>query len=167
MASPKHSASNLRTRGFTLTEVLIVIGLLAIIGGFTAVANYDNYRMGALRDERRTLVTALQKARAEALNNLNQAPHGVKVLPGGTPSYVVFEGGDYASADHDKDVPIPSAYPVVLAGGSLDEVAFTQLSGEALCAGGTCGAGQTITLHDPVRNTDATVTINAEGRIDW
>ncbi len=156
------------TKGFTLIEVLIVIGLLAIIGGFSAVATLDNYRMSAFRDERKTLVTALQKARAEALNNIDQKAHGVAVLPSDHPSdYVIFEGDDYATADHDKDQLIPSSYSVELEAGSVQEVKFAQLSAVASCDGVVCDGVAGITLHDPVRDTSVAVTVNREGRVDW
>ncbi len=111
MASPRISTA----RGFTLIETLIVIGLLAVIGGFTIVVNLNDLRIGAFRDERSTLTIALQKARSSSLNNINLKAHGVAIFPDDQPrSYVIFEGDSYASSDRDDDEVLASEYPVEL-----------------------------------------------------
>ncbi len=160
MASRNHSphTSTKAVPAFTLIEILVVVGLLVVIGAFTAAIGYDSYRVGALHGEEHTLTSVLQKARAEALNNIGQSPHGVAIFPTTHPSsYVAFEGADYASADHALDEIIDSTYPVTIATPPA-EVVFEQLSGESNYSG-------VITITDPVRGISATIFLNSEGRI--
>ena len=49
----------IRRTGFTLIETLIVIGVLAIIVGFSLIINLGDYQGSAFRAERVTLVTLL------------------------------------------------------------------------------------------------------------
>lgn len=169
MASHKISITRRHVHdGFSLIEVLIVIGLLGVIAAFTAVADLSTYRMNALRDERKTLVTALQKARSESLNNINQKAHGVAIFPSDSPgNYVVFEGNDYASADHANDQVIPSSYPLTRSLDSIEEVVFEQLSALASCDGAPCDDTKIIELEDVVRQATAEIKVNREGQIDW
>lgn len=163
-----YSTVSIPAKGFTLVEILIVIGLLAIIGGFSAVVSLDNYRMSAFRDERKTLITALQRARAMSLNNINQEPHGVAVLPSDQPNfYVVFEGDSYGGYDPSTDELIPSVYPVEKGVGSLEVVTFAQLSGETECDGAPCDGTTAIRLSDPARSASVDIVVNREGQIDW
>ncbi len=146
-------------RGFSLIEILVVMGMLMIVGGFTAAMGYGSFRSGAFYGEQGILISALQKARAAALNNIRESPHGVAVFPALHPgSYVVFEGTSYAAVvDHSKDEVLGSLYPVTVSPGSA-EVVFAQLSGNANYSGD-------IVLHDPVRGVYATTSVNSEGRI--
>ena len=155
-------------KGFTLIETLIVVGLLAIIGGFTVAVNINDLRGSAFRDERSTLIIALQKARSAALNNINLAPHGVALSPSAHPGkYVVFEGDDYASADHALDEVLGGEYAVSFVPGSPTEVVFAQLSAEAECDGAPCSDAEPIRMEDPNRGMVFDILINAEGRVSW
>lgn len=148
------------TRGFTLIEVLIVLTLITMIAGLSLFFNIDMYRGDSFRAERNILVVALQTARADALNNINQKKHGVAINPDGYAGYVVFEGNDFASSEVNTRKEIPASYGVELDASSPDEVVFSQLSGNANFDG-------EIILIDPLRNASATIAINHEGKIGW
>lgn len=146
--------------GFTLIEILMVLAIVSMIISATLIFDINSYRGEAFRAERNIVVIALQTARANALNNINQEKHGVKINPSGFNGYVVFEGNDYASSDpllHDR---IPALYTTTLDPGSPSEVVFSQLSGDANFDG-------EIVLHDPERNMTANIVINHEGKIGW
>ena len=65
-------------------EILVVIGLVAIIGTLALFMDFNNYRSDAFRSEINTLGTALQTARALArvtspLRLRTGRPYGVRV----------------------------------------------------------------------------------------
>jgi hypothetical protein len=139
-----------------------------MIGGFGVVIDLDSYRMGAFRDERATLVIALQKARSSALNNMYLSPHGVAIFPAAHPQhYVVFQGTSYVSADHAMDEILESKYPATLAAGSPAEIVFSQLSAEAFCDGAACTDSDPLVLQDLSRGAAFDVLVNEEGRVSW
>ncbi|MBI3572377.1 prepilin-type N-terminal cleavage/methylation domain-containing protein [Candidatus Kaiserbacteria bacterium] len=143
--------------GFTLVEILVVVGMLAIVAGTVAFFDLASYEGEAFRGERTTLVTLLETARADALNNVDESQHGVHVATG---QYTLFEGESYSdpSRDTSRDVVIAASYVVTISPSGSD-IVFAQLSAETSDA--------TITLTDPARKVAATITINREGGISW
>jgi prepilin-type N-terminal cleavage/methylation domain-containing protein len=162
MASHKTYTGNEQRRnaGFTLIEVLLVLALVSMIVGLTLFFDVNSYRGDAFHAERNILVVALQSARADALNNINQSRHGVAINPDGYSGYVIFEGNEYASSDSAQRKEIPASYPITLDSTSPNEVVFKQLSGD------TTFSGELILL-DSLRNTSTTISINNEGKIGY
>ncbi|MEK9177138.1 MAG: prepilin-type N-terminal cleavage/methylation domain-containing protein [Patescibacteria group bacterium] len=147
-----HSAT---AKGFTLIEVMIALGLLAVAGAMTVLMGVDSVARSVAIGERDTAVTLLETARTEALANIDEMAHGVHI---GSTEYVVFTtASDYASRDQTKDNPYPRETAVTISGPT--DVIFSQLSG-----GVGAGVG-TLTFADGAQST--TIGINAEGRIDW
>ncbi len=142
--------------GFTLIEVLVVLSIVTLIIGATLMFDVNSYRGEAFRAERNNLVVALQTARADALNNINQMKHGVKI---NTDEYVIFEGSTFDDSLENTRKKIPLSYPVTLGVGSPDEIVFNQLSGDSI-------DGE-IVLIDPERNMTTNIIINHEGKIGW
>lgn len=149
--------------GFTLIEILIVLGILAILSGFGLVASLDAYRGYSFRNERNTMVSVLQKARSQAISNIclgsgctDGKPHGVAFQAG---QYIIFQGSGYAARDQAVDQIVAVNYALTFAPGSLPEVVFSQLSGDAAPAG-------TITLTDEAGHSSV-ISINSEGQISW
>ena len=102
-------------RGFTLIEIAVVIGLLALIAGIGLVVGLGSYQSTLRRDAHNTLQTALIHAQAEALAGVcagagcvGPVAHGVYTA---TSSYVIFEGTSYATRDTAEDVVL-SADPI-------------------------------------------------------
>lgn len=166
MASPRISTP----RGFTLIELVIVVGLLAIIGSFTLVLSFNSYKGYLYRTDRDVLVAALQHARALAIGNVcsgtttnctDGRAHGVAIRPVDHPeSYVIFQGPSYANRDQAVDSELDSAPTTVFPGGTdLSEVVFKQLSGSATTSG-------TITMTDDAGRSSV-ITIGPDGQISW
>jgi len=148
------------TAGFTLLEVMIVIGLVTVLLGATLFFDVNNYRGEAFRAERNNLVVALQTARADALNNINQSKHGVAINPGGYSGYVIYEGDSFVVSSPDTRVSIPASYPFELVSPSPNEIVFSQLSGDT-------GYSGELVLRDPERTSTTSIVINYEGKIGW
>lgn len=146
--------------GFTLIELLVVVGLITVLMSLTLFFDIHSFRGDAFRSERDTLISTLQTARANALNNINQSRHGVKINPSGYQGYVLFEGDTYATSDPISRKHIPSVYAVTLEGTSPDEVVFSHVSGDANYDGA-------IVLIDPYRLVTTGIQINHEGSIGW
>ncbi len=149
-----------KNNGFTLIEVLITLGILAIVGTTFSIIDINNFRGDSFRSEVSTIGTALQTARANSFNNINQKKHGVAFNPSGINGYVIFEGNSYADRDTTKDVVINPTYTVVFAVSAPTEITFDQLSGNANYNGN-------IVLTDPQRGVTAIIQTNNEGKISW
>ncbi len=157
------------TRGFTLMEIIIVIGLLVIIAGFALVVSLDDYRGYNFRNERDVVVAVLQKARSQAINNMCfEAPgvtctdgvsHGVYF--GSSGSYIIFQGASYASRDAALDEVIEAGTGLVAITGT-NSVVFDRLSGNATVS----PSASTLTLTDE-RGKISVFTIESNGRIWW
>lgn len=143
--------------GFTLIEIVVVLGITTMLASVLLFADMTTYKSSSLREERERLVTLLERARAQAMTNVHQSPHGVRITAGG---YVQFEGDSFATAHHDRDVTMQTVYPVVFANSSPNEIVFSQLSGDANYEGD-------IVLSDPNSRATAVFSINHEGAISW
>jgi len=147
------STSTLNKKGFTLIEIILVMTLLVMVLGFGLITGFDSYRRDALRAERNTVISVLQKARSQAINNVNNSKHGFYF--DGT-NYIVFEGTSSDSRISEKDLLIPKN-SVITATGSV-EIVFDQLMGNTVQTGD-------FILSDDTSST--TISINQEGRINW
>lgn len=150
-----------KNRGFTLVELLIVIGMIAMLGSVMLFIDLNSYRGDSFRAERSSIVTLLGQARIDALNNVSQEPHGLAFYPADAPdSYVLFAGTSYAASAPATRQPYKSAYKISFGAGSPSEIVFEQLNGNSNFAG-------TVTLKDPNRDFSYDITINHEGGIGW
>lgn len=142
-------------------EMLIVIGIVLVIASAPLFIDLTSYRADAFRAEQSMLATLLQKARADALNNIDEKAHGVAIAPADHPhSYVVFEGGSYAASDPASMEVTDESYSVTFGAPSLREVVFAQLDASASASGD-------IVMVDSERGATTTITINREGGISW
>ena len=163
MKSLKTSIRSSGTRGFTLIEVLVVIGIFAMLGAISLIISLDSYRGYMFRNERDTLITSLQKARSQSVNNVcygtctNGRPHGVAFSPSQT---IIFQGASFALRDVSADEVMNRSYNAVsVTPGSLGEVVFAQLSGDVATPG-------YVTITDGLAHT-STTTISSNGQISW
>lgn len=150
-----------REAGFTLIEILTVMTMLSLIAGLALVMNIDDLRSYLFRDERNVLVTVLQKARSQAVNNIclgasctDGQMHGVHIEPG---SYVVFQGATYnAAAATNQAFEANTAMSITP---TTADVVFAQLSGRV-------AADWNAVVQDQFGHS-TTVHVNTEGRIDY
>lgn len=149
--------------GFTLIEMLVVMGILTMLGSLALFVNLDTYYGFMFRGERDTLISTLQKARSQSMNNIclgagcvDGKPHGVHVKKG---EYTIFQGGSYAARDTAVDEIIFSQNNAIELSTTSLEVVFAQLSGDTASV-------QEIGLFDNAGH-HSTTSINTEGRISW
>jgi prepilin-type N-terminal cleavage/methylation domain-containing protein len=146
----------MRNSGFTLIEILMVIGIIAVIASFGMLMSMDFYRGFAFRSEQNTLVSVLTKARNKAMANINEKPHGVRVEQG---KYIIFEGAAYDPLN-PNNIEIKAA-PNVSNNGPVT-VVFEQLSGDVPSA---YASEVQIILTSEGRSS--VVSLNSLGRINW
>ncbi len=136
-------------QGFTLFEVLIVIALFGMFATLAVFVGLDVYRGYSFRGEQLTLVGVLQKARNQAINNINQTPHGVHITAN---HYSLFEGSTFTSG---IDFPVSAGFTP---SGATD-IVFTHLSGNT--------SATSITLTENNTGKILTIHINNEGQINY
>ena len=138
--------------GFTLIEILVVIGILAVLGTFGYLVTIDFYKSYAFNAERDAIVAILQKARSQSLANINESSHGVHF---DSNQYVIFQDPVYDSGNSFNQ-NIPAAFGITHSG--IIDVVFSRLSGDA-------SSGGNLILSDGRRST--VISVNSEGQINW
>lgn len=140
--------------GFTLIEVLIVIGLVLIVASMGLFASMHDVGRSHARTERDTLVSLLTTARARALANVNESPQGLCI---NTEKIILFETGSYnpthtSNREMQRDASIEISGP--------HEIVFEQLTGNVAVGVGTMAiSGGAPPIY--------TIELNRVGRIDW
>lgn len=153
MSQMLNVSNQMSKNGFSLIEVIIVLAILVVISGLAFSAGYGLYRSQPLVSEKDSLVSLLRRARAKAMNNINQSDHGVFI---GSSKYTVFQGGSYAGRDAELDEEFPR-----LAGATLEgptEIVFSALEGAANTSG---------TIAISTASGRVETSVNYEGRISW
>ncbi len=150
----------------TLIEMLVVLALVGIIGGFALFTSLDTYRGTSFRSDRDLVVALLERSRSQAMNNLcsggctNGKPHGVAIRPSNhLTSYVAFQGQTYATRDVAVD-DIFNSNPVVGISG-FSEAVFAQLAATSTVVGGT-----NLTISD-LAGHSSVITVSPNGQITW
>lgn len=161
--------SNLRSRhvsrspsanGFSIIEIIIVLALLTSIGGFAMVTSLSQFRTSVIGDDRETLVTLLQHARALSMNGECEGTcpasvaHGVAIA---TSTFILFQGLTFTSRDRAYDSFFVRDIHTTYSG--LSEIVFAPLSGNVATTGD-------IVISD-IMGTTSKVSINNIGRIIW
>ena len=139
--------------GFTIIEILMVITIISIMAGIAVYMSGDFFRSNSFNSDVNVLGVYLQRARSQAISNIDQSPHGVKIIG---KDYVIFEGVDYNSrTSEDPSIKGNSNFTYTPAD---TEVVFDQLSGNSSFSGN-------IIVFDGFKT--ATISLNLEGRIDF
>ena len=139
-------------RGFTLVELIIVIGAAILIAAFTMPVGFRFFQTQRLDETTMDILQTLRRANNQAISQKNDSAFGVKFFPG---SYTLFQGGSYiarvVSKDEDFDLPIGTSVT------GIDEVNFSKLNGTPSFTGAfSINSG----------SDSQSVSINAYGKIE-
>lgn len=130
--------------GFTLIEVLIALAILVVILSLGLFLSFDFYKSFSAQSEKEVIVSILQKARSESMDNINQVAHSVH-----------FSNTPLTYTLMPENLPIVASYKITITAPALPfDVTFSQLSGAS--------SNQTITLSN-----GEIITINTQGQISW
>lgn len=130
MTKVKGQKSKVTGNGFTLIEIIIAIGVMAIIGttlfiGFSKATESADLKTSAFK-----VVDALQFARTRTIASLASSQYGVHFEQ---TQYVLFRGATYDSLDPDNIIyplsPRVEIAGITLAGGGSD-VVFDRITGK-------------------------------------
>jgi prepilin-type N-terminal cleavage/methylation domain-containing protein len=155
------------SEGFTLIEVIVVMGILAIVGGGIAFVGMNDYRSYLFRGDQDLVLNVLHKARSQAVNNVclgsscsDGQSHGAHFQPG---QYVIFQGGSFNPADPQNEAfPISSPNFSVkndATGNTNFDIVFNKLDSAV-------GGNFILDLTDSFGHSSQ-VSISTEGRVDW
>lgn len=149
--------------GFTLVELMVVVGIAALLAG-AAFPLYGNLQVsGQLNETSAQLVQTLRLARTRSVARVNDtaaqpAPHGVYLeINAGADRYILYQGASYAlrATAHDRAVTLADGLSIStsLAGtGDANDINFSRGLGVPNKTGTitlthTAGGSRTITLN--------------------
>ncbi len=145
--------------GFTLIEIIIVVGLLAVVVSFGMTMSMSSIARSNTIAERDLYVSLLTAARARAIANVDESAHGVYIDTTNS-EYVTYSGTSYSSSNPTNiSVPMVSSADFDFTDGS-DDVSFAPLSIRV-------SGSQTGTTTITTASQEYAVNVNALGRIDW
>ena len=100
-----------KRKGFTLVELILVIGLAALVGAVSAPALSSFLARGYFTDGVEKIVRTLRTAQNYSFSGKEDSSWGVHYEPG---KLVLFKGLDYATRDpsFDAETNLPSAVVV-------------------------------------------------------
>jgi len=139
-------------KGFTLLELLLVIGAAILIAAFTIPVGVRFFQNQILDETTSSILGALRRAQNQAISQKNDSVFGVKFLSG---SYVLFQGNSYGSRIQSEDESFSLPGGITTAG--IEEVVFAKLTGIPNTTG-------TLTIISG--NDSQTLNINAQGSIE-
>jgi len=152
MESPNILTQDKKYEGFTLIEILIAVGILAIILSFGLILSMDFYKTYAFNYEKDLIVGLLQKARSQSMANIYESNYGI-TFNSIDHQYILIKG---LSVDQvfEANKSIDITWP--------EDVVFNQLEGKCQ----TCDSSDIEIILSGLGKT-GTITINNEGRINY
>ncbi len=122
-------------KGFTLTELLVVIAVMALIGSIVW-GGLSNYRdVQALQSTTDVIVATLGEARSKAISSVEAIQYGVHFEE---KSIVLFEGNQYVPSSASNTTTVLSNAISVSSSGltsSSTEIVFEKITGKGSASG--------------------------------
>lgn len=149
-------------RGFTLVELLVVMGLVAILGGLSFINLIRPQTSAALSGSVQTVLADLRSQQLKAMagdsmSSSSAEPHGLYIEAN---RYTLFKGAAYSSSDSDNFV-VPAESGVTFSSTlPSGRVLFNKGTGEV---NGYSGSANAITITNTRSNESKVITLNALG----
>lgn len=143
-----------RERGFTLIEMLLSVGIIALLAGMSLPLYQSFDTRNELDITAQSLASALRRSQVYARGANDDSQWGVRIQSG---AITLFKGASFAGRDATYDEVTVVSPSTAVSG--MSEVLFVKLSG----APNTTGS---VTLTN-VNNETRTVTINAKGMVAY
>lgn len=119
-----------KSRGFTLIELIIVLGIIAVISGIISSTFIESRRVQAVDRDAETVVEVIRSARSKTLSSQNASVYGVHI---DSTSVTLFAGLTYVAGAMGNIVTQLTASEIIattsLTGGGSD-IVFKRLTGE-------------------------------------
>lgn len=157
MSSQKIFTPKISEAGFTMVEMLVVIGIFVFVAGLGLFLSTTTLRNSSFSSDVDGVAATLQRARGRAATNINESSHGVYLDASG---YVIFQGTSYSPSDPmNQSIPAGTGFSFLFSPPLPSQaIVFSQLSGDSDYEG-------TISITNGT-NT-AVININNEGQISW
>jgi len=139
-------------KGFTLLEILVVVGLVAVLISAVLGFGLEFYKTQQLNVRVQGIVQTLRRAQQKAMAVENDSNFGVFLTNN---NYTLFKGNTYVQRDIQYDEVMD--LPQVLTVSGIQEVVFSKLEGIPSAIGD-------IILSNGIETR--TIEINEIGRID-
>jgi prepilin-type N-terminal cleavage/methylation domain-containing protein len=152
MKLPKISIPNPEKYGFTLIEVIVVMAMLGLLSLLGLAISFDSYQRYNFRAEKSLVQNILQKARSQAIGNIDQLPHGFHISGD---FYTLYEGSSWIGRNANKDLAFPRGSGISTSGSG--DIIFRPLTG-------SCNTLGSFTIAS--KNSQAVFSINQTGQIN-
>lgn len=139
-------------KGFTILELMLVVGMLIVIFSLGFPIAFDFYKNYQLRAEGDKFISLLETTRNSSMINLNQLPHGIYR---DNDNFIIFEGNSFAARNQSQDQNFPRAKTISVAG--PNEIIFNSLSGQA--------DSSAFVFNNGIKSFN--IYVNQEGQINW
>lgn len=140
-------------RGITLLEILVVVGIVAIIAAASVVLSVSSLNQSRISTERDQLIADLRTAQSRSLTGYQDDVWGIYLESG---QYTVFKGSSYAGRDTDYDQVHAVTSTITYSGNAEINFDFKE---------GTTSDTGTITLTEAGTGETRGISINENGRI--
>lgn len=139
-------------KGFTILEIMLIIGILVIIFSLGLPITFDFYKNYQLQAEGDKFISLLEMTRNSSMVNLNQFPHGIYW---DNDNFIIFEGSSFATRNQSQDQNFPRAKTISISG--PNEIIFNSLSGQI--------TSSTFVFNNGDKSFN--IYVNQEGQINW
>ena len=120
---------------FTLVEILIVVGIIAILASFSFSVGLNFYKSQQLETQAQEILQTLRRAQSKAMAIELDSPFGV-YFDNVNKKYILFKGDSYSPGEpYNEEFDLPAI--ITLSG--LSEVVFLKLEGIPKGSPAYCG----------------------------
>lgn len=151
-------------RGFTIVELLIVMGIIVLVGLGITVNLAGRKSTVELTLTTQRIAALLRQAQSRSMSQVSSTSWSIHLDNGSTPFYALYAGGTYSTGSQDSRFALPTTLRFAttsVAQGNTADVFFAQLSGGA--SGST-----SITLYMLNNsNSSSTISIDPSGSVSY